>query len=162
MTSDPGWAWMLALPRASGFTSQHIRNLEHYYRNPASGGKTAWSSGPHLFIDDDQCWGMCSFTAQGVHARSFNARAIGIEVLGNYDEESPYTGRGRDCWTIAIGVSRVLLDWLGLQANATTVLFHRDDPRTNKTCPGSKVEKTWVLEQITVNDLPMPARMRAI
>ena len=40
-----------------------------------------WSAGPHLFTDEDQIWGMCDFSKKGVHAVSFNKRAIGIEVL---------------------------------------------------------------------------------
>lgn len=129
--------------RPQGLLEHHMRNTQHYYQN-----ELGWSAGPHLFIDDDQCWGMCDFRRTGVHARSFNANAIGIEVLGNYNEEAPNSGRGLACWHTAFAAGRHLLRWLGLEANATTVRFHRDDPRTTKTCPGSKVEKSWVLENL--------------
>ena len=35
--------------------------------------------------------------------------------------------------------------WLGKGASKETVLFHRDDPTTDKSCPGTKVAKDWVL-----------------
>ncbi|MEM9454874.1 MAG: N-acetylmuramoyl-L-alanine amidase [Myxococcota bacterium] len=129
--------------RPQGLLARHMDATRHYYEN-----ELGWSAGPHLFIDDDECWGMCDFRSTGVHARSFNSRAIGIEVLGNYNEESPNTGRGLACWETAFGAGRLLLDWLGLEIHAGTVLFHRDDPKTTKTCPGSNVEKSWVLENL--------------
>jgi hypothetical protein len=129
--------------RPRGFLPTHMTNLQHYYQVT-----NGWSAGPHLFIDEDQCWGMSDFRQQGVHAKSFNSNSIGIEVLGNYDVESPNTGRGQQCWTVAAGAGKVLLDWLGLQPSTLTVNFHRDDPKTTKTCPGSLVDKNWVIEQI--------------
>lgn len=150
--TKPSWADSICLhhtgvpsltQRPSGLTGQHIKNIRHYYETTKG-----WSSAPHLFIDDDQCFGMCPLTEVGVHAKSFNSRSIGIEVLGNYNEEAPNNGRGLACWTIAFGVSRALLKWLDLKADATTVFFHRDDPKTSKECPGSKVEKSWVLENL--------------
>ena len=128
--------------RPRGFLPDHLNNLKSYYQG------LGWSAGPHLFIDEDQCWGMCDFRQHGVHAKSFNSNSIGIEVLGNYDEEAPNTGRGAQCWSTATAAGHVLLDWLGLQPSELTVKFHRDDPKTTKTCPGTKVEKTWVIDQI--------------
>jgi hypothetical protein len=126
--------------RPNGFTAQHLRNIEHYYRVTKG-----WSSAPHLFVDEDQLWGMCDFRKKGVHAVSFNGRSIGIEVLGEYDTESPGSGRGLACWKNAAAATKVVLDWLGKGASKETVLFHRDDPTTDKSCPGTKVAKDWVL-----------------
>src|SRR5512134_3350001 len=56
--------------RPNGFTAQHLRNIEHYYRVTKG-----WSSAPHLFVDEDQLWGMCDFRKKGVHAVSFNGRS---------------------------------------------------------------------------------------
>lgn len=87
--------------RPDGFNAQHIKNIQSYYQN-----QLGWSSGPHLFVDDDQLWGMCDFRRKGIHAVSFNKRSIGIEVLGDYDSESAKTGRGLDCWkTAAAGLA---------------------------------------------------------
>jgi len=126
--------------RPLGFTIQHIENIRDYYHNDKG-----WSGGPHLFIDDDQIFGMSDLRRYGVHAVSFNRTAIGIEVLGDYDREDPKSGRGLACWQTAAGAVRVLLDWLGLEATEKTVLFHRDDPLTTKSCPGTLVKKDWVL-----------------
>ncbi len=80
-------------------------------------------------------------------------------MLGDYDREDPLSGRGLACWRTAAAASRVLLDWLGLSANERTVLFHRDDPKTNKSCPGRRVSKQWVLSLI---DTPAPTPETAI
>lgn len=126
--------------RPRGFTAQHLRNLESYYR-----GK-GWSAGPHLFIDEDQIWGMSSLERRGVHARSFNATHIGIEVLGNYDRENPFEGRGADCWEVTRLAVMALLERMGRGPSA--VNFHRDDPRTSKNCPGSLVNKERFLAKL--------------
>jgi hypothetical protein len=139
--------------RPHGFTIRHIENIADFYRNTKK-----WSSGPHLFIDEDQIFGMCDLRKKGIHAISFNHFAIGIEVLGNYDRENPLSDRGLACWKNTATTTKVLLDWLKLDVNEETVLFHCEDPNTNKTCPGLKVtreipgnappQKSWVLNLI--------------
>jgi hypothetical protein len=152
--TPPAWATSITMhhtaspslaDRPNGLKIQHIRNIQSYYEE-----KLGWKSGPHLFIDEDEVFGMCDFKAKGVHAKSFNATSIGIEVLGYYDtkKEDPKSGRGLRCWTNAAATARVLLDWLGLKKGNKTVLFHRDDPKTTKTCPGSAVTKDWFLSLI--------------
>lgn len=131
--------------RPEGLTRQHIRNMRDYYQN-----EKGWKSGPHFFIDDSEgC--VCAMTPtseRGVHAVSFNATTLGIEVLGDYDHESPVSGRGLQCWQNAASATKSLLDWLGLEANKKTVLFHREDARTSKSCPGDLVQKEWILSLI--------------
>ena len=129
--------------RPKGFLIQHIESLRHFYRD-----EKHWSAGPHLFIDDGQVFGMSDFAGTGLHALSFNSFSFGIEVLGDYNVEDPRSGRGFACWTTAAAAVRVLLDWLGLKARRETVLFHRDDPTTRKTCPGTRVNKNWFLELV--------------
>lgn len=129
--------------RPNGFLDQHLRNLEDFYKNTKG-----WSAGPHGFIDEDEIHGMSPFTAPGVHAVSFNRSSIGFEMLGDYDVEDPATGRGLlVCITTAFAV-HATLEWLGLPINDRTVLFHRDDPKTSKTCPGTKVKKDWFLDLV--------------
>jgi hypothetical protein len=123
--------------RPHGLTAQHIENIQNFYRN-----EMGWKGGPHLFVDDDQIWGMNEFSVPGVHAVSFNRTHIGIEVLGDFDSEDPLTGRGFECWMSALSATRNLLDWLSLPVSS--VNFHRDDPKTKKSCPGRKVTKEWV------------------
>ena len=136
--------------RPNGFTIQHIINIADFYKRPKSKGGKGWSSAPHLFIDEDQIFGMCDFASKGIHAVSFNGSSIGIEVLGYFDtgKEDPKTGRGLACWQNAAATVRVLLDWLNLIPSPTTIKFHRDDPQTTKTCPGSAVDKNWFLSLI--------------
>lgn len=124
-TSSPSLA-----QRPRGLTIQHIRNIQDYYKNTLG-----WSSGPHLFVDDDEIFGMSSLEKRGIHAVSFNKDHIGIEVLGDYDIEDPYTGRGKDCWNTAKDAVRILLDHAGLEPD--NINGHRDDPRTSKSCPGN-------------------------
>lgn len=135
-TSSPSLA-----QRPKGLLPQHIRNIRDFYR------EKKWSSGPHLFIDDThRCiMGMTPLDERGTHAVSFNATALGIEVLGDYDSEDPTTGRGLTAWRNAAAATRHLLDWLHLTASKDIILFHRDDPRTTKTCPGTRVRKEWFL-----------------
>lgn len=142
VTMHHTWSPTLA-QRPHGFTAQHLENIQNYYRQTLG-----WSTGPHLFADDDQLWGMCDFRKKGAHAKSFNSRSIGIEVLGNYDTESPGSGRGLACWTTGAAAAKVLLDWIGKKPSASTVLFHREDPKTSKSCPGTRVQKDWVLSLI--------------
>lgn len=125
--------------RPGGLFASHIENIEAYYR-----GK-GWSSGPHLFTDEDDIFGMTPLTEKGVHAISFNSNSIGIEMLGNYDSEIPTDGRGLQVCLTTAATTRALLDWMGLKPSRQTVLFHRFDPRTTKTCPGTKVLHEWFL-----------------
>jgi len=133
--------------RPHGLTAQHIDNIRDFYRD-----ELGWSGGPHLFVDDDQIWGMNEFSVPGVHAVSFNRTHLGIEVLGDYDSEDPLSGRGFECWMTALSATRSLLDWLGLPVSS--VNFHRDDPKTKKSCPGKKVTKDWVHSILSTSIIP--------
>lgn len=148
----PAWAKAVCLHhtaspslamRPGGLTEQHVKNLQSYYQNDLK-----WKAGPHLFADDHLILGLSPLTETGTHAKSFNGMAIGIEVLGDYDSEDPTSGRGLKAWQNGAAAAKALLDWLGLKASAQTVLFHRDDPKTSKTCPGTLVKKDWVLQLI--------------
>lgn len=152
----PNWAKAVCLhhtaipslaQRPKGWTIQHIENMREFYKG------MGWRSGPHLYTDEDQVFGMTPLTETGVHAVSFNRSAIGIEALGNYSKggENPFSGRGLEVWKLTAQITRHILDWLSLPANEKTVLFHRDDPKTSKDCPGSQVDKKWILSLINQN-----------
>jgi hypothetical protein len=128
--------------RPQGLLSQHIRNMESFYKSKG------WSAGPHFFIDENEIFGMTPPNLKGVHAVSFNGSTVGIEVLGDYDAEFHNSGRGLECWKTTAAATAKILRWLNLEPNYSTVLFHRDDPKTTKTCPGSRIQKSWVLELI--------------
>ena len=129
--------------RPKGFTVQHMRNLQSYYQNDKG-----WKAGPHLFTDDDEILGLSPLTSPGTHAKSFNGASIGIEMLGNYDEDDPSTGRGASVLWVSIQCTALLLAKLGLKATEETILFHRDDPKTSKTCPGTKIGKIWFVDEV--------------
>lgn len=129
--------------RPNGFLIQHIHNIMNYYR-----GTLKWNRGPHLFTDEDEIFGMTPLTVQGIHAVSFNSYSIGVEVLGNYDIEDPFSGRGLKCWELAARCTSDLLDWIGVAPSSTSVLFHRDDKRTSKSCPGRRITKPWFLDLV--------------
>lgn len=124
--------------RPQGLKAQHIENIASFYRN-----EKGWSSAPHLFTDEDQVFGMCPLTERGIHAVSFNGHSIGIEMLGDFDSEDPTTGRGLQVVRTTAKATADLLKWMGLEASNATILFHREDPKTTKTCPGRKVGKDW-------------------
>jgi len=129
--------------RPDGWKLQHMRNIAHYYQK-----KLGWSAGPHLFTDEDEVYGMSSLWRRGIHARSFNSNSIGVEMLGNYDSESPSSGRGLDVIETTAQVVAALLTRMKLLATDKTILFHRDDPKTSKTCPGSLINKSWFVSKV--------------
>lgn len=131
--------------RPRGLTIQHIENIADFYQRGRG-----WNRGPHLFVDDDQIFGMTPLSEPGIHAVSFNRTHLGIEVLGDYDSEDPLEGRGYQCWHTAALTVSAIFRWLEAPVAAwpSLVTFHRDDPKTNKTCPGLKVHKDWFLQLV--------------
>jgi hypothetical protein len=115
-----------------------MQNLMEFYEG------LGWRGGPHLFVDDHRVWVFSPLTERGTHAVSFNAAGFGIEVLGDYDNEDPATGRGLSCWRNAAVAFRSLCAWRGIDP-AGALKFHRDDPKTRKTCPGKRVTRDWFL-----------------
>lgn len=130
--------------RPNGLTDQHLRNLLDYYQN-----QLKWSGAPHLFIDDQED-GIIAFQRldrRGVHAKSFNASGWGIEMLGDYDVEDPTSGRGAK---VLNNAAHALHTLLGVNnGELSDIRFHRDDPQTSKTCPGSKVSKALVTRLVS-------------
>jgi hypothetical protein len=114
--------------RPDGLTRQHIANLENYYK------RQGWNGGPHLFIDDRQIWVFNDLTKRGTHSPSWNATAIGIEMLGDYERESFCEGRGRKVRDNTIAAVASLNKALGFSADAFK--FHIEDKRSDHACPG--------------------------
>ena len=133
--------------RKSGLLAQHILNIKSYYQS------LGWNRGPHLFVDEDQIFGMTPLNVPGIHAVSFNRNTIGIEILGDYDSEDPLSGRGLQCMKNAAAATKALFNWLDIPVNENTLKFHRDDPKTIKTCPGKKVKKDWFISLVQNSDV---------
>jgi|LULW01.1.fsa_nt_gb hypothetical protein len=120
--------------RPEGFTEAHMKNLRSYYKNTRG-----WRSGPHLFTDDNGIWVLTPLTKRGVHAASFNASRIGIEMLGDFDhKDDPDNGRGRICTDFAKFAAAALMKYVPISTGKLN--FHRHDPLTSKTCPGKNID----------------------
>lgn len=134
--------------RPVGLTDQHIKNMQHFYEV-----EKGWSAGPHFFVDDHRVMGMTPIQDQGIHANSLNTGSIGIEVLGNYDLEDPYSGRGAVCWDNAAWCVKEILN----RFPGCKILGHRDAPESNKTCPGAKVDLDKFRYEVSHEQQPDPA-----
>jgi hypothetical protein len=129
--------------RPHGFNQASMSGLERYYRNELS-----WSAGPHLFVDDRPAgiWVFTPLTTPGVHAKSFNSRSLGLEMLGNYDVEAFGSGRGalvRDNAVAAIAILSAVLE-----IDPDGMMCHRDEPNTTKTCPGNHVDAEAFIQAV--------------
>lgn len=123
---------------------QWMKNLAGYY-----GNELGWSAGPHFFFTPDNFCVLSLPEKKGVHAVSFNASSWGVECVGDFDSE-PFTDALREryaegfaCLYLALGLmpDNFVKGVRGLH-------FHRDDPKTSKTCPGKRVDKTVMTDTI--------------
>ncbi len=114
--------------------ARSIGGLKRYYE-----GK-GWPAGPHLFIADDGIWLFSPMRKDGIHAGELNHRSIGIEVVGDYDEEK-WTGKTKEN---VLGVIKVLMTQLGIDKQ--NIFFHRDV--SPKSCPGHAITKDWLFAEL--------------
>ncbi len=131
-----------AMPKLSQWHSvsgqQRMANLENFYKNQQN-----WSAGPHLFIADDLIWAFTPLNVQGVHSPSWNSRAWGVEMVGDYTAE-PFSPAVRENVISALTSMHSLL---GLDPNL--LKLHKEDPATtHKDCPGSNVSKADIIQAI--------------
>lgn len=70
-----------------------------------------------------------------------NRWAFGLEVIGNYDVEDPKASPAMD-----LGLSVVAAVMTEFGINPELLYFHRDV--AYKSCPGERVSRTWVLDQV--------------
>ena len=120
--------------RPVGFTAQHMENLREYY------GGLGWKGGPHAFVDDNGIWAFNPLNRAGRHSPSWNRLSWGVEMLGEFDDESFSSGRGAKVGDNAVRAVAVLCSKIGVPAS--TLRFHNEDPLTDhKHCPGKNVVK---------------------
>lgn len=132
--------------RANPITDeQWMKNLASYY-----GNEMKWSAGPHFFLTPKNFCVLSLPTKRGVHAVSFNATSWGVECVGDFDSEA-FTSEladryaeGLACLHLAAG-----LEPGDYKFNVRGLHFHRDDPKTTKTCPGKKVSKELMVRLIS-------------
>lgn len=129
--------------RPNGFNNASMSGLQRYYRD-----ELGWSAGPHLFIDDQPTgiWVLTPLTTPGVHAKSFNRYSLGVEMLGNYDIEEFNSGRGLAVQQNAIVAIAILSKALGIDPDS--MMCHRDEPNTTKTCPGNNVDEFAFIQKV--------------
>lgn len=127
-----------------------ILGLKRYYE-----GK-GWSTGPHLFIADDGIWLFTDMRKNGTHAGPRgNVRSIGIEVVGNYDNEL-WKGETKKN---TLHVIKALQE--KLKIDNEQVYFHRDF--STKTCPGRMIKKPWLFDELSkysLTEKPMPEEIK--
>ena len=126
--------------RPQGFTKQHIRNLEGYYQG------MGWKAGPHLFIDDKQIWVFTPLTTTGRHSPSWNAIALGFEMLGDYASDKFGSGRGLAVRKNAVAAAATVCRRLGLDPQG--IKLHKEDKHTTHDCPGKNVKKSEFIADV--------------
>lgn len=129
---------------------QWLKNLAGYY------GGLGWSAGPHFFFTPNNFCVLSSPTVRGVHAVSFNAQSWGLECVGDFDREK-FDGAVRDkyveglaCLYIATGFQLA-----PFERGVHGLHFHRDDPKTTKTCPGKGVDKAVLIKLVQAKILEL-------
>jgi hypothetical protein len=127
--------------RPKGFTKQHMLGFEAYYRD-----EMGWKAGPHLFVDDRQIWVFTPLTVSGTHSPSWNKVALGVEMLGDYEKEAFDAGRGLKVRQNAVAALASISAVLGIDPQ--TMRLHREDPLTTHACPGTKVGKLAVIQEV--------------
>ena len=121
---------------------QRLTNLAAYYRD-----QMHWSAGPHLFVADDGIWVFSPLTTPGVHSPSWNHVAFGVEMVGDYDTEPFDSGPGLAVQQHAIKAVAALDERFGF--DSATLRLHKEDPQTtHKDCPGSAVDKDYMVQAI--------------
>ncbi|MGA2412664.1 MAG: peptidoglycan recognition family protein [Candidatus Binataceae bacterium] len=124
--------------RPDGFTQQHIRNLEAFYRDTQK-----WSAGPHCFIDQNGIWVFTPLTVSGVHSPSWNSISWGVETLGDYMKDQftdPIHANLAAC--LATLHASIGLDIHSLH-------FHKEDPKTtHRDCPGIHLNKDALINDV--------------
>ncbi|QQR83733.1 N-acetylmuramoyl-L-alanine amidase [Candidatus Peregrinibacteria bacterium] len=131
--------WRPTAAQWKGETS--LLGLKSYYE------RKGWRAGPHLFIADDGIWLFTPMNQQGVHAGTLNPRSIGIEVVGDYNDQ-PWSGVTK---LLALGAIKLLMNRLKL--SESQLYFHRDV--SPKTCPGTAITKDWLFEALRRFELPI-------
>lgn len=133
-------------PRLSQWHSHpgevRMKNLENYYKN-----EQKWSSGPNLFVADDKIWVFTPINHRGTHSPSWNAISLGVEMVGEYDEEAFDSGPGARVRDNTVSAVATLCELYGL--DSVTIRFHREDPKTtHKHCPGKNVVKAKFVKAV--------------
>jgi hypothetical protein len=139
---------------------QWLANLASYYGSPQYDQrgrliKSAWLSGPQFFFTPKNFCVLSPPERPGVHAASFNHNSWGVECVGNFDgpDKARFTGELKQRYVDGLAALHLVM---GLQPGGyvrgkSGLHFHRDDPKTTKTCPGTGVSKPDMVKLITTS-----------
>jgi hypothetical protein len=125
-------------------------SLNRYYSG------MGWHAGPHFVVCPDYIWVLSDPSEPGVSVSCWNAKTIGIEMVGNYEVggDEFTSGLGAKVRDNAVQVLALLADSFGWRDLSDIVLaerglhFHRECARDHHLCPGSRVDKIDVLERV--------------
>jgi hypothetical protein len=99
-----------------------------------------WDAGPHLFVAEDGIWLFSDLRFDGVGVYGQNYRSRHLEIVGDYDNETPSGA----ILTNTIAALGILHEKLGLDIRRLN--FHRDF--ATNSCPGRAIEKGWLIPQV--------------
>lgn len=124
---------------------QWLKNLAGYY-----GNEMRWSAGPHFFFTPKHYCVLTAPDRRGVHAVSFNAQSWGVEMVGDFDRER-LEGSLRERYVEGLAALYIAsgLKVTPYERGSSGLHFHRDDPRTSKSCPGRSIQKDALIAEIT-------------
>lgn len=119
-----------------------IRNLKTFYRDDQH-----WNGGPHWFVSRDWINEFDGPLEHGTHSPSFNKTHFGLEMVGDYDKEAFDTGDGAKVRDNAVFLMAVLCRKFGWDPG-TSIILHKEDPKTTHDCPGKNVHKADVIARV--------------
>jgi peptidoglycan hydrolase-like protein with peptidoglycan-binding domain len=125
-------------------------SLNRYYTG------LGWHAGPHFVVCPDYVWILCDPSQPGVSVSCWNAKTVGIEMVGNYEigGDDFASGLGAKVRDNAVQVLALLADSFGwpeldeFKLGETGLHFHRECVRDHHLCPGSKVSKQDILDRV--------------
>jgi hypothetical protein len=125
-------------------------SLNRYYAG------MGWHAGPHFVVCPDYIWILSDPSEPGVSVSCWNAKTIGIEMVGNYEigGDEFTAGLGAKVRDNAVQLLALLADsfgWSDLSDHALGekgLHFHRECTRDHHLCPGSRVDKIDLLERV--------------
>lgn len=122
---------------------QWMLNLKGYYEG------LGWQRAPQFFFTPKHFCVLSLPTVRGTHAVSFNANSWGVECVGDFDRE-PLAGQIRDRYVEGLAALHLAagLQLEPYERGVRGLHFHRDDPKTSKTCPGKSILKGPLIDDI--------------
>jgi hypothetical protein len=146
------WLHHTAVPTLNDWKGyETILAMKAYYDKQewtdAQGRKhIGWGSGPHFFVAPEGIWAFTPPNEEGSHVYGFNAHSIGIEMVGNYQNNRP----SGDVLEYTIWLLMVCCKQFFVAPEA--IHFHRDAnatyPAMATDCPGKAVTKEWLLPKV--------------